>query len=419
MTTVERRLGRAERRVEILEQMVEDTRRDAAMLTRDLVMANAELETTQRLMPSPLVVVDGLGLVVHVNRATVELLGYEEQELVGLHVRVFWPTYAATEEVRHDVEWRHRDASLVPVLLSLTRQPSSISGERLVCVALDLRARHRDEIARRHAQKLESLGQLSAGIAHEINTPMQFISDNLHVIERGYVAARDLLDRLFAVQRAARAGEILEPLLDAVDQAVVTSRWNYHASRQERAFARAVGGVGRVTEIVGAMKLFAHPGNELGPVDLDRALATTLTVANPELRNVATVTTSFGAVPSILGHTGDLNQVFLNLLVNAAHAIADAGRPELGRIAVRTRLIANHVEVAISDTGCGIPEPIQNRVYDPFFTTKAPGRGTGQGLALAHAIIVERHGGRIRFETGGSGTTFFVELPVQHLPGTP
>jgi signal transduction histidine kinase len=210
---------------------------------------------------------------------------------------------------------------------------------------------------------------------------------------------------------AARTGDVRPELVARVDEAVRDTRWDYVAPRMDRAFERAHSGVSRVTNIVAALKLFSHPRNELGPLDVNACLTTTLTVATPELKHVATVETALGDLPPVIGHAGDLNQVFLNLLVNAAHAIADANRDH-GRIAVRTQRRGERVEIAIADTGCGIPPAIHARIFDPFFTTKEPGRGTGQGLALAHAVVVERHGGDIRFETGPAGTTFFIDLPI-------
>ncbi|MFN8546231.1 MAG: ATP-binding protein [Candidatus Binatia bacterium] len=151
------------------------------------------------------------------------------------------------------------------------------------------------------------------------------------------------------------------------------------------------------------------------PADLNQALASTLTVARNELKYVADVETDFGDLPPVPCHLGDLNQVFLNLLVNAAHAIGDVvgttGRK--GQIGVRTAQEGGTVLIAISDTGGGIPEGIRDKIFEPFFTTKEVGRGTGQGLALARAIVVEKHGGTLTFEsTLGHGTTFFIRLPV-------
>jgi two-component system NtrC family sensor kinase len=272
-----------------------------------------------------------------------------------------------------------------------------------------------EEEGQRRAQKLQSLGQLSAGIAHELNTPMQFISDNLELLRKGFDGVQALLDALAKVHAAAVEGAVPTALLDAVMEAERDARWSYYAARMGRAFARAGEGVDRVRHIVGAMKVFSHPQNHLAPVDLNRAIALTLTVANPELRHVARVTTDFGTLPSVMGYPDDLNQVFLNLIVNAAHAIADTKRAELGTIAIRTRASSTHAEIEISDTGGGIPAAIRERVYDPFFTTKEPGRGTGQGLALAHTVVVDRHRGRIHFETGPAGTTFHIAIPLSQL----
>jgi two-component system NtrC family sensor kinase len=166
------------------------------------------------------------------------------------------------------------------------------------------------------------------------------------------------------------------------------------------------------------MKQFAHPGGgeRMQPADLNNALEITLTVARNEYKLVADVVTELGALPSVMCFIGDLNQVFLNLLVNAAHAIQDVvgTSGERGRIGVRTTVEDGMAVVAISDSGCGIPEGIRERIFDPFFTTKPLGRGTGQGLSIARAIVVEKHGGSLSFETEpGKGTTFLVKLPVE------
>jgi len=242
--------------------------------------------------------------------------------------------------------------------------------------------------------------------------PMQFISDNLHLIDRGTQVIREVFDAVYKVYQAALVGPIDPALLAEAKRADTETRWQYFAPRLVRASERASDGVNRVSEIVGALKQFSHPRNDLGPVDVNHALVTALTVARPELRNVATVTTELSQVPPVMGHAGDLNQVFLNMLVNAAHAIADAGRAGQGTIEVRTQQQAEDALIAFTDNGCGIPESIRPRIFDPFFTTKEPGRGTGQGLSLAHAVIVERHQGAIWFETSGSGTTFFLRIPI-------
>jgi signal transduction histidine kinase len=183
-----------------------------------------------------------------------------------------------------------------------------------------------------------------------------------------------------------------------------------------KALAQTLEGVTRVATIVRAMKDFAHPeSREMAAADLNRALLSTLTVARNELKYVADVETEFGHLPLVVCNIGDLNQVFLNLLVNAAHAIGESvkGTGGKGKIKVRTAAEDGAVLITISDTGCGIPEANRNKIFDPFFTTKEVGRGTGQGLAISRSVVVDRHKGALTFESEvGKGTTFFIRLPV-------
>jgi signal transduction histidine kinase len=274
------------------------------------------------------------------------------------------------------------------------------------------------ELGLSHAQRLESVGRLAAGIAHEINTPIQFVGDSLYFLDDAF---RDLCTLLKAYQTfrdevATGAGAAaIARILEAEE----TSDLAYLLERIPVAVARAIDGVDRVSTIVTAMRDFAYPDAlEPQPADLNGALKSTITVARGEFKHVATVETDFGVLPTVRCRIGDLNQVFLNLLINAAHAIEDTlragtvSRP--GVITVRTRHEGGLVMIAVADTGAGIPEAIRERIFDPFFTSKEAGRGTGQGLAIARTLIEEGHGGRIWFETElGTGTTFYVELPVE------
>jgi two-component system, NtrC family, sensor kinase len=184
-----------------------------------------------------------------------------------------------------------------------------------------------------------------------------------------------------------------------------------------KALSQTLDGVSRVATIVRAMKEFAHPeSKEMAAADINKALQSTLTVARNELKYVADVELELGEMPPVVCNVGDLNQVFLNLLVNAAHAIADVvkGTDEKGKIRVRTASEGETALISISDTGSGIPEAIRTKVFDPFFTTKEVGRGTGQGLAIARSVVVERHRGTLTFESEvGKGTTFYIRLPVE------
>jgi signal transduction histidine kinase len=221
-----------------------------------------------------------------------------------------------------------------------------------------------------------------------------------------------------AAKGSPNPGPIRE--LDAIRQKI---EWSYLRVEIPKAMEQALDGVNRVATIVRAMKEFSHVDRsaEKTAADLNKALESTLIVARNEVKYVADVQTDFGPLPPVICHLGDLNQVFLNLLVNAAHAIAEAAGPngEKGLITLRTTCDDEFVTVSIQDSGTGIPEAVRGKVFDPFFTTKEVGKGTGQGLALARAVVVDKHGGTLTFETQmGKGTTFFVRLPISGIPVT-
>ena len=267
------------------------------------------------------------------------------------------------------------------------------------------------------AQKLESIGQLAAGIAHEINTPIQYVGDNTAFLK----------DAFADMSRAVAAYQSLVTLLKSAapdsahiaeaEQRIAGCDIAYLCGEVPRAIEQTQEGLGQVARIVRAMKEFSHPGSEeKSAVDLNRAIENTITVARNEWKYVANVVSDLDAsLPHVPCLPGELNQVFLNLIVNAAHAINDnlAGQPGgKGVITIRTRGLPTGVEIRIQDTGGGIPQAIQSRVFDPFFTTKPVGKGTGQGLAIARNVVVKKHGGTIAFESeAGKGTTFIMNLP--------
>jgi signal transduction histidine kinase len=189
-----------------------------------------------------------------------------------------------------------------------------------------------------------------------------------------------------------------------------------------KALTQSIEGIERISRIVRAMKEFAHPdAGEKVAVDLHKAIESTVTVSRNEWKYVADLTTDFDpALPLVPCRPGEINQVILKLIINAAHAVGDAvrGRGAKGTITVRTRLAGEWAEIWIADTGVGIPEDIQDKIFDPFFTTKEVGKGTGQGLAIARSVIVERHGGTLTFDTDvGKGTTFIIRLPLSLSTG--
>ena len=287
----------------------------------------------------------------------------------------------------------------------------------------DISDKRQMEVELRHGQKLEAVGRLAAGIAHEINTPIQFIGDNTRFLQDSFRDTLEMIAKYEQIYEEAAKGSPNPALLVELDAIRQKIEWSYLRVEIPKAMDQALDGVNRVATIVRAMKEFSHVDRsaEKTAADLNKALESTLIVARNEVKYVADVQTDFGPLPPVICHLGDLNQVFLNLLVNAAHAIAEVAGPngEKGLITLRTTCDDEFVTVSIQDSGTGIPEAVRGKVFDPFFTTKEVGKGTGQGLALARAVVVDKHGGTLTFETQmGKGTTFFVRLPISGIPVT-
>lgn len=265
------------------------------------------------------------------------------------------------------------------------------------------------------ATKLASVGQLAAGIAHEINTPIQYIGDNLRFLSESHATIADILEQCRELVRAAREMDVLDDLATKVEIAFENADIDYLKEEIPQASEQSLGGVDQVSRIVLAMKEFSHPGTrEKTPTDLNQAIENTLIVCRNEWKLVAEMDVDFDpSLPPVNCLPGEMNQVFLNLITNAAHAIAESGRDGLGHISVSSRRDGNWVELRVADTGGGIPAAIRDRVFDPFYTTKEVGKGTGQGLSVCRDIVVKKHHGKIFFETEtGKGTVFVVRLPV-------
>jgi two-component system, NtrC family, sensor kinase len=280
-----------------------------------------------------------------------------------------------------------------------------------------------DEIARRDrveaelrlAQRLEAVGQLAAGVAHEINTPIQYVSDSLHFVRDGSLG---LVKMAGAMQAAASRGAHGAPNGLAGELASIADDADlpYIEEHLPEALDRIQDGVTRVATIVRAMKELAHPGpREMAQTDLNRALQNALQVTAHAYRYVADPVVDLGDLPLVTCLAAEINQVFINLIVNAAHAMERCGQDGTprGRLAITTRTDGPDVVISIADSGHGIPEAIRGRIFDAFYTTKPVGRGTGQGLAISRAIVVDRHGGGLTFDsTVGVGTTFHIRLPI-------
>jgi two-component system, NtrC family, sensor kinase len=252
------------------------------------------------------------------------------------------------------------------------------------------------------SERHESIGRLASGVAHEINTPIQYLSDSVKFIGEGVQELLSYVDSLHAKQ---------SPPVEANDDI------EYLREELPPALKRVAEGLGRIAEIVRSLKDFSHADqNQMSAVDLNRAVNSTLVVTRSEYAAVADVEIDLAPLPDVMCHGGQINQVLLNLVVNSADAITDVvGRTGCrGVITVRTRVDGDHALIEIQDTGGGIPESIRGRIFDPFFSTKEVGRGTGQGLAIARNVIVKGHHGELDFVTeSGVGTTFRIRLPIR------
>ncbi len=268
------------------------------------------------------------------------------------------------------------------------------------------------------AQKMESIGQLAAGIAHEINTPTQYVCDNVGFVKAATVSLLTLLDSAMALAEAVRGKMAEEPLMAEFDAVLKRTKVDFLRRQIPNAIDESLEGLGHIAKIVAAMKEFSHPAqNEKEWVDVREVINTTVTVARNEWKYVAELETFFEeGLPQLPCLRDMIGQAILNLVVNAAHAIADTiqeGVKEKGRISVSAAHNGDFMEIRVNDDGSGIPVGIRDRIFDPFFTTKAVGKGTGQGLAIVYSTVVDKHNGQIRCESEeGVGTTFILQLPL-------
>src|SRR5690348_3105991 len=319
-------------------------------------------------------------------------------------------TVLTADEKRVDLRW----------VASCEQSENTGQHKVLRGMMLDVTDQRRMESELAQAQKLESVGRLAAGVAHEINTPVQFVSDSVLFVREAMDDLSGIVDKYrelrSATENSEQTGDVIKAAAKAAEAAEDDADLDYILENAPVALDRARDGLGRVAAIVRSMKEFAHPDRkEMAQADLNQAIQSTLVIASNEYKYVAEIETAFEQIPHVNCYAGEINQVVLNLIVNAAHAIGDVvkGTDKKGKIRVGTRVLGDQVEIAITDTGKGIPVEVRSRIFDPFFTTKEVGKGTGQGLAIARAVVVDKHGGTLHFETEvGQGTTFYIRLPI-------
>jgi PAS domain S-box-containing protein len=371
------------------------------------------------------------GVITHWNQTAASIFGVHKEDAVGHRMSNCGVQWVDGNQIlrfeKHMVENQHAsedDAAFLNAdqekrLVGLTGRFIALSQQQTpgyIITGADVTDRRAMQVQASHTQKMEAIGQLSAGIAHEINTPTQYVSDNLSFLKEGWESTHALM--VLYRQAFVDAENVLTEKWKAqLKEAEEKIDFEFVSAEMPKAIEQANDGVQRVAKIVRAMKEFSHPdAAEKSAVDINRATETTVTVARNEWKYVADVRMELDEkLPPVPCYAGELNQVILNLIINAAHAIKDVVKDsgQKGLITIRTCSKGAIAEISVSDSGTGIPEAIRSRVFDPFFTTKEVGKGTGQGLALAHSVIRKKHGGKIWFESEvGKGTTFFIHLPM-------
>jgi PAS domain S-box-containing protein len=396
---------------------------------------NAELAAIVESAETAIITRDLEGHVLTWNAGAERIYGYSAAEMVGNTFTATVPPDRAGEIERINARIKAgervahletvrltRSGARVEVLMSITpvrdRSGAVIGGAHVVWDISEIRELQR-QLAQ--AQKLESVGQLAAGIAHEINTPIQYIGDNALFLADAFRDLSRFLSPHAEIVDGLRNGPNPE-LADSLDRIQSEADVDYLCREVPKAIGQLSEGVQHVARIVHAMKQFSHPGSsDKVMLDVNRAIESTILVSKNEWKYVAEMSTDLDPeLPFVPCLAGEFNQVVLNLIMNAAQAIADVveGTGRKGAIRVSTRRKGPWAEIRVSDTGAGIPEAIQSKIFDPFFTTKEVGKGTGQGLSIAHAVIVKKHGGTLGFETtSGAGTTFLVQLPLAQPEG--
>ncbi|HET7132507.1 MAG TPA: ATP-binding protein, partial [Gammaproteobacteria bacterium] len=399
-------------------------------------------------LPVMMYAANSAGKIVDVNTYWLKRLGYKKEQVLGrssadfmpagdtAERRAVWAQLMRGEEV---TDWSMQYVSATGEIVDGLLYGAPVLNANLelqgaIATVFDVtelraaqRARDQLETELRLSQKLEAIGQLAAGIAHEINTPSQYVSDNLSFLQDAVNSLMPLLSAFEPLlELAARSVETTVPPLDAIDDyraLLKDADLEYIRGEIPLAIQQSRDGVAQIKKIVLAMKEFSHPGaDEKEPVDLNRAVEATVMVARNEWKYVADVELELdAAVPVIEAIPSALNQVVLNLVVNAAHAIEDVRRGEgdKGKIKIATRRHEEFVELTVADSGCGIAPENVAKIFDPFFTTKKVGKGTGQGLAIVRRVVIDRHGGSIDVQSApGKGTQFVVRLPIEGRVGT-
>jgi PAS domain S-box-containing protein len=371
------------------------------------------------------------------NSRAETILGKRQSEVTGLPLdqcEIDWDwnkiangisqSLTASEPIRvDDIRYKRPDGE--ERYLGMTINHTRCDNDGLLgstIIGADITDRKKIENQLQQSQKMEAIGQLAAGIAHEINTPTQFVGDNTRFFQDAFDDLIRIIREYENLIAKAKTQSLTEAQIAEAEKRIAEFDLPYFEAEIPVALQHTLKGVERITKIVQAMKIFSHPGMVVKePTDINTEIEKTITITRNEWKYLAEMQTDLDAtLPLVPCFRAELNQVILNMIVNAAHAIAEANSDNpsrRGTIRIRTCHKDNWAKIYISDTGAGIPDAIRHKIFDLFFTTKGPGKGSGQGLSISHSVIVEKHKGTLDLESQvGQGTTFIIGLPMEADP---
>ncbi len=415
---------------------IEDSEVDRVVFLHD-VTDRHQVEASRRLQSTVLeqsseaiIITDTEGIILYANDSAKDISGYSGSELLGQRTSLFksgvhdegyyrqlWETVLGGKFWHGSLTNRKKDGSLIEVESRISPVREERGGvTHFVSFWRDVSQEHTLQRQLLQAQKLEAVGQLAAGVAHEINTPIQYIQNNVTFFQSSFVGIDTLLDDL-------------QQMLNSPELIASNREWQQliktHAEECDLEFLReeiphglndVLEGIDHVAKIVSAMKEFSHPGGaEKVPTDLNRVIENTTVVTRNEWKYVAELKTELAVdLPVLTCDPGAWSQVFLNMIVNSAQSISEKSAPDgLGLIRLQTRKVGEEIEIQITDTGVGIAQENQDRIFEPFYTTKEIGKGTGQGLAIVYDLVVNKHSGSIVCSSeSGDGATFTIRIPL-------
>ena len=427
-----------------LEKLIEDRTAELVQVNLDLKHEITEHELGRKALSeayneihliissisSIMIGVDNKGMVTLWNDVASKLLSLSSDDVVGLDffaLPINWNREKIAQEAAEcvksnknirmaDILLRHQTDGIR--ILGITLTPLFLKDKEhpgFLLIGADITERRllEDQVGR--SNKLEAIGQLAAGVAHEINTPTQLVGSNLRFLGQQLDTILGWLDKLHQQKDAAKTESKIPSLIIGSEKDVTLAQLEYFKQEAPKAIEQSLEGIDRISHIVTAMRFFTHPGSENKEIaDLNQIIQNAISLSRNEWKIIAEIKTDFDPnLPEVECLPIELSQVVLNIIINAIHAIQDSGE-EKGQIVIVSRQAGELIEVSITDNGTGIPKEIQSKIFDPFFTTKDIGRGTGQGLAIAYTVIVKKHGGTLEFESEtGKGTTFIISLPTR------